>query len=70
MPSFLIERIDGDRVIISRDGRSYTLPRDAFKNVPHPGTQTTIMIQAVNNDESITTALAHQLLNELLAPSP
>ena len=69
MPSYLIERTEGGRVIVSRDGRSYTLPRGAFEHAPRSGTQTTIVIQAANNDEPLPPALAHQLLNELLAPS-
>lgn len=69
MQRFTIERVEGDRVTLTRDGRSYQLPASLFSETPQPGQDALLSASIASKDQRLPDPLARDILNDLLSPN-
>lgn len=67
MQKYTVQRVEDERVIIADEHRSYSLPKAAIQDTLQPGERISLSIQTSNTDHPLTTSMAHELLNQLLA---
>lgn len=70
MPRLTVRRQEGAELILENDVFSIRLPVALFAQTPTVGQTYEITLSPTSPDAPLTRETAHQILNELLTPSP